>query len=181
MDQVWDLVGAVPRCLADMLMDLVCEFIRPVSTSISLAAAASKLSPFRAVFHACTRKRADRYAGKPIDGGPPVLAEDYLDIMGSSINPSERTYPEEMIQTGISTIDVMNSLARGQKIPLFSAAGLPHNDIAAQICRQAGLVDHPDKKQSEDEGNSVCAMMGSACPFVVRMDIHGQIDLWSID
>ncbi len=57
------------------------------------------------------------------------------------INPSERTYPEEMIQTGISTIDVMNSIARGQKIPLFSAAGLPHNEIAAQICRQAGLVD----------------------------------------
>lgn len=84
-----------------------------------------------------------------------MLAEDYLDIMGSSINPSERTYPEEMIQTGVSTIDVMNSIARGQKIPLFSAAGLPHNDIAAQICRQAGLVDLPDKKHSGD-GSSVC-------------------------
>ncbi|KAF6262268.1 P-loop containing nucleoside triphosphate hydrolase protein [Scenedesmus sp. NREL 46B-D3] len=72
----------------------------------------------------------------------PVLAEAFLDINGASINPSERTYPEEMIQTGISTIDVMNSIARGQKIPLFSAAGLPHNDIAAQICRQAGLVKH---------------------------------------
>ena len=63
-----------------------------------------------------------------------------MDINGASINPAERTYPEEMIQTGISTIDVMNSIARGQKIPLFSAAGLPHNEIAAQICRQAGLV-----------------------------------------
>ena len=62
------------------------------------------------------------------------------DISGSSINPSEKTYSEEMIQTRISTIDVMNSIARGQKIPLFSAAGLPHNEIAAQICRQAGLV-----------------------------------------
>ncbi|KAF6176068.1 hypothetical protein GIB67_000162 [Kingdonia uniflora] len=79
-------------------------------------------------------------SGKPIDNGPPILPEAYLDISGSSINPSERTYPEEMIQTGISTIDVMNSIARGQKIPLFSAAGLPHNEIAAQICRQAGLV-----------------------------------------
>jgi len=79
---------------------------------------------------------------------PPVLAETYLDINGASINPAERTYPEEMIQTGISTIDTMNSIARGQKIPLFSAAGLPHNDIAAQICRQAGLVTH-----KEDEGN----------------------------
>lgn len=73
---------------------------------------------------------------------PPILAETFLDINGSSINPAERTYPEEMIQTGISTIDVMNSIARGQKIPLFSAAGLPHNEIAAQICRQAGLVQH---------------------------------------
>jgi len=83
-------------------------------------------------------------SGKPIDGGPPILAEDFLDITGSSINPAERTYPEEMIQTGISTIDVMNSIARGQKIPLFSAAGLPHNDIAAQICRQAGLVQQKE-------------------------------------
>ena len=73
-----------------------------------------------------------------------MLAETFLDINGASINPAERTYPEEMIQTGISTIDTMNSIARGQKIPLFSAAGLPHNDIAAQICRQAGLVKHND-------------------------------------
>ena len=80
-------------------------------------------------------------SGKPIDRGPRVLPEDYLDIMGKPINPQARTYPQEMIQTGISTIDGMNSVARGQKIPLFSAAGLPHNEIAAQICRQAGLVN----------------------------------------
>uniref|UniRef100_A0A6Q2YPH2 Vacuolar proton pump subunit B n=1 Tax=Esox lucius TaxID=8010 RepID=A0A6Q2YPH2_ESOLU len=79
-------------------------------------------------------------SGKPIDKGPTVLAEDYLDIMGQPINPQCRIYPEEMIQTGISAIDGMNSIARGQKIPIFSAAGLPHNEIAAQICRQAGLV-----------------------------------------
>jgi|TARA_B110000977_G_scaffold15980_1_gene19492 V-type H+-transporting ATPase subunit B len=94
-------------------------------------------------------------SGTPIDGGPPVLAEQYLDIQGSSINPSERTYPEEMIQTGISTIDVCNSIARGQKIPLFSAAGLPHNEIAAQICRQAGLVKRPSTTNGvkKDEPN----------------------------
>jgi V-type H+-transporting ATPase subunit B len=90
-------------------------------------------------------------SGKPIDNGPPILPEAYLDISGSSINPSERTYPEEMIQTGISTIDVMNSIARGQKIPLFSAAGLPHNEIAAQICRQAGLVKRLDKSNTSAE------------------------------
>merc|ERR1711865_104920 len=79
-------------------------------------------------------------SGKPIDKGPKILAEDYLDIQGQPINPFQRVYPEEMIQTGVSAIDTMNSIARGQKIPLFSAAGLPHNEIAAQICRQAGLV-----------------------------------------
>eukprot|EP01026_Neomeris_dumetosa_P045102 TRINITY_DN381_c0_g1_i3.p1 TRINITY_DN381_c0_g1~~TRINITY_DN381_c0_g1_i3.p1 ORF type:complete len:498 (-),score=102.88 TRINITY_DN381_c0_g1_i3:189-1682(-) len=105
-------------------------------------------------------------SGKPIDGGPTVLAEAYLDIQGSSINPSERTYPEEMIQTGVSTIDVMNSIARGQKIPLFSAAGLPHNDIAAQICRQAGLVKQKaqdamiDAGQGAEEFAIVFAAMG---------------------
>ncbi len=84
-------------------------------------------------------------SGKPIDKGPPVFAEEYLDIQGQPINPYSRIYPEEMIQTGISAIDTMNSIARGQKIPIFSAAGLPHNEIAAQICRQAGLVKRIDK------------------------------------
>ena len=65
-------------------------------------------------------------SGKVIDNGPAVLPEDYLDINGTPINPSCRDYPKAMIQTGISAIDVMNSIARGQKIPLFSAAGLPH-------------------------------------------------------
>ena len=99
-------------------------------------------------------------SGNPIDGGPPVMAEKYLDIQGASINPSERTYPEEMIQTGISTIDVMNSIARGQKIPLFSAAGLPHNEIAAQICRQAGLVKRRDDEGREVEGGDAGTSAG---------------------
>ena len=82
-------------------------------------------------------------SGKPIDKGVNVLAEDYLDIQGQPINPFSRIYPEEMVQTGISAIDVMNSIARGQKIPIFSANGLPHNEIAAQICRQGSLVKLP--------------------------------------
>ena len=82
-------------------------------------------------------------SGKPIDKGPTVMAEDYLDIQGQPINPYSRIYPEEMVQTGISAIDVMNSIARGQKIPIFSANGLPHNEIAAQICRQGSLVRLP--------------------------------------
>ncbi|XP_044426301.1 V-type proton ATPase subunit B2 isoform X1 [Triticum aestivum] len=98
-------------------------------------------------------------SGKPIDNGPPILPEAYLDISGSSINPSERTYPEEMIQTGISTIDVMNSIARGQKIPLFSAAGLPHNEIAAQICRQARLVKRKEKTDNILEVLVLCTIL----------------------
>jgi V-type H+-transporting ATPase subunit B len=75
-------------------------------------------------------------SGQPIDDrNTPVLAEKFLDIQGQPINPAQREYPREMIQMGISAIDTMTSIARGQKIPLFSAAGLPHNYIAAQICR----------------------------------------------
>lgn len=93
-------------------------------------------------------------SGQPIDNGPKVFAEDYLDINGSPINPFSRVYPEEMIQTGISSIDVNNSIARGQKIPLFSSAGLPHNEIAAQICRQAGLVNKGGDKHTKAMGGT---------------------------
>merc|ERR1712048_257344 len=101
-------------------------------------------------------------SGTPIDNGPAVLAEDFLDIMGMPINPFQRTYPQEMIQTGISAIDTMNSIARGQKIPLFSAAGLPHNDIAAQICRQAGLVKKNIKGSTMDDSDDNFAIVFAA-------------------
>jgi V-type H+-transporting ATPase subunit B len=89
-------------------------------------------------------------SGKPIDGGPPVIAEDFVDINGSAINPFSRLYPQELLQTGISAIDTMCSISRGQKLPIFSGAGLPHRDIAAQICRQASLVDHGDHKDTSN-------------------------------
>jgi V/A-type H+-transporting ATPase subunit B len=76
-------------------------------------------------------------AGDPLDGGPPIVPEDRLDITGASINPYAREGPRDFIQTGISTIDAMNTLVRGQKLPIFSGSGLPHNDIALQIARQA--------------------------------------------
>lgn len=94
-------------------------------------------------------------SGRPNDKGPAVLAEDYLDIMGTPINPHSRIYPEEMIQTGISAIDCMTSIARGQKIPIFSGSGLPHNQIAAQICRQASLVKHKDTIDSHEENFAI--------------------------
>merc|ERR1712137_1253323 len=100
-------------------------------------------------------------SGKPIDKGPKVLAEDYLDINGSPINPYSRVYPEEMISTGISAIDTMNSIARGQKIPIFSSSGLPHNEIAAQICRQAGLVGKPSKGVHDDHDDNFSIVFGA--------------------
>jgi V/A-type H+-transporting ATPase subunit B len=76
-------------------------------------------------------------SGNPIDGGPNIIPEDYWDVHGAPINPYARTYPREFIQTGISAIDGMNTLVRGQKLPFFSGAGLPHNAVAAQVARQA--------------------------------------------
>jgi len=75
--------------------------------------------------------------GRPIDGGPEILPEKRLDINGSPINPAARNYPQEFIQTGVSAIDGLNTLVRGQKLPIFSASGLPHAQLAAQIARQA--------------------------------------------
>ncbi len=75
--------------------------------------------------------------GETIDGGAPLLCEDYLDINGRPMNPAARDYPDEFIQTGISTIDGLNTLVRGQKLPIFSGSGLPHAALAAQIARQA--------------------------------------------
>ena len=75
--------------------------------------------------------------GRPIDGGPEILPEKRMDINGLPMNPAARNYPEEFIQTGVSAIDGLNTLVRGQKLPIFSASGLPHAQLAAQIARQA--------------------------------------------
>ena len=75
--------------------------------------------------------------GRPIDGGPEILPEARRDINGQPMNPAARSYPQEFIQTGISAIDGLNTLVRGQKLPIFSASGLPHANLAAQIARQA--------------------------------------------
>ncbi len=77
--------------------------------------------------------------GLPIDGGPPPRGDLELDINGMAINPTARQYPRDFIQTGVSVIDGMNTLIRGQKLPIFSGNGLPHNELAAQIARQARI------------------------------------------
>lgn len=84
-------------------------------------------------------------SGKPIDNGPAIIPEKFLNVNGNQINPYARDYPNEFIQTGISTIDLLNTLVRGQKLPLFSASGLPHSRIAAQIARQARVLKTGEK------------------------------------
>lgn len=83
--------------------------------------------------------------GRPIDGGPEILPEKRMDINGLPMNPAARDYPQEFIQTGVSAIDGLNTLVRGQKLPIFSASGLPHSNLAAQIARQARVrgTDEP--------------------------------------
>ncbi|MDO4289583.1 MAG: V-type ATP synthase subunit B, partial [Eubacterium sp.] len=84
--------------------------------------------------------------GRPIDGGPEILAEEYRDINGLPMNPAARDYPNEFIQTGVSTIDGLNTLVRGQKLPIFSGSGLPHANLAAQIARQAKVIGDDTSK-----------------------------------
>jgi len=100
-------------------------------------------------------------SGQPIDGGPPIVPESSLDINGLPINPSVRTHPSEFIQTGISAIDGLTTLTRGQKLPVFSGAGLPASEIAAQIAAQARVV-------SEGEGDDAFAVVFAAMGITHR-------------
>jgi len=95
--------------------------------------------------------------GKPKDNGPRILPEKRIDVNGEAINPMARDFPDEFIQTGISTIDHLNTLVRGQKLPIFSASGLPHKEIAAQIARQATVPSQ--------EGNFAIVFAAIGIPF----------------
>ncbi|MCT9094612.1 ATP synthase subunit B [Haloarchaeobius sp. HME9146] len=98
-------------------------------------------------------------SGRPIDGGPDIVPDERRDIVGAAINPYSREYPEEFIQTGVSAIDGMNTLVRGQKLPIFSASGLPHNDLALQVARQATV---PEEDEGEDdEGTEFAVIFGA--------------------
>ncbi|GAB3683739.1 ATP synthase subunit B [Salinarchaeum chitinilyticum] len=89
-------------------------------------------------------------SGRPIDGGPDIVPEERRDIVGEAINPYSREYPEEFIQTGVSAIDGMNTLVRGQKLPIFSSSGQPHSDLALQIARQASVPEDASDEGEED-------------------------------
>ena len=96
--------------------------------------------------------------GQPIDGGPEIVPDERQDIVGAAINPYSREYPEEFIQTGVSAIDGMNTLVRGQKLPIFSASGLPHNDLALQIARQASV---PEEDAGGEDGSEFAVIFGA--------------------
>ncbi|PSP15561.1 V-type ATP synthase subunit B [Halobacteriales archaeon QH_10_67_13] len=86
-------------------------------------------------------------SGEPIDDGPEIVPERRQEIVGQAINPYAREYPEEFIRTGVSAIDGMNTLVRGQKLPIFSSSGLPHNDLALQIARQAAVPEESEESE----------------------------------
>lgn len=103
--------------------------------------------------------------GRPIDGGPEIIPERRLPIHGSPINPTARDFPDDFIQTGISAIDGLNPLVRGQKLPIFSGSGLPHNELAAQIARQSAVLERSERpdtvgEKMEGEFAVVFAAMG---------------------
>ena len=112
--------------------------------------------------------------GNPIDDGPAILPEERRDINGVPMNPAARNYPSEFIETGISAIDGLNTLVRGQKLPIFSASGLPHAQLAAQIARQAKV------KGKDEQFAVVFAAMGitfeEANYFIDSFKETGAID-----
>jgi len=97
-------------------------------------------------------------SGEPIDGGPQIEPDEEREIVGAAINPTAREYPEEFIQTGVAAIDGMNTLIRGQKLPIFSGSGLPHNDLALQIARQATV---PEEEAEGGEGSEFAVIFGA--------------------
>lgn len=103
--------------------------------------------------------------GMPVDGGPPIPAREYLPVSGWSINPAARALPRDFIETGISTIDLMNSLVRGQKLPLFSGGGLPHDRMATEIAQRArllgGEVGREAHRRDETTGHANHRNLGS--------------------
>jgi V/A-type H+-transporting ATPase subunit B len=125
---------------------------------------------------ACSREMIGRRfngLGEPIDGLPPIIPEKRQPIVGSPINPVARQRPQEFIQTGISSIDGLNTLVRGQKLPIFSGAGLPHNEIAAQIARQAKVLG------AAEQFSVVFAAMGitqrEAAYFIEQFESTGAL------
>lgn len=130
--------GQVIRTSNDLILVQVLEGTDELSLSSTWVRFLDE--PFEIAMSPDLMGRIFNGTGKPRDGRPPIVSEHWVDINGSAINPASRSYPREFIQTGISSIDGLNSLVRGQKLPIFSGSGLPHNQILAQVVRQARLL-----------------------------------------
>lgn len=130
--------GKVLDAREDLAVIQVFEGTQSIDTQKSLVRFLGKTEEFGVSEDILGRVFSGR--GLPLDSLPPPSVDKYLDINGSPINPCARDYPQEFIQTGISSIDGMNPLVRGQKLPIFSGSGLPHNQLAAQIARQAKVL-----------------------------------------
>jgi V/A-type H+-transporting ATPase subunit B len=109
--------------------------------------------------------------GEPVDGYGDIFSSTFLDVNGLPINPYARTYPRDFIQTGISAIDGMNTLIRGQKLPIFSGNGLPHNRLAAQIVRQAAIIDAGSSGGGTAAGKSAEPFVIVFCAMGVKYDV----------
>jgi len=109
--------------------------------------------------------------GKPRDNGPQIIPEKWMDITGSPLNPYAREYPNEFIQTGVSAIDGLNTCVRGQKLPIFSGSGLPHNRLVAQIIRQARVLDKT--KNTSAHSDSSAAKKDSSTDFAIVFGAMG--------
>lgn len=119
-------------------------------------------------------------SGKTIDDGEEIIPEKRIDINGAPLNPYSRDFPSDFIQTGVSTIDCLNTLVRGQKLPIFSGAGLPHAPLAAQIARQAKVLNEEGKEGSDEKFAVVFAAMGvtfeEASYFIQEFEKTGAIE-----
>jgi V/A-type H+-transporting ATPase subunit B len=136
-------VGQVIRTSADLVLVQVFEGtdgLEPERTWVRFLD-----EPFKVSLAPAILGRVLDGAGRPKDGRPPVVSSVHRNVNGDVVNPSARSYPREFIQTGISAIDGLNSLVRGQKLPIFSGSGLPHNRLAAQIVRQAQLLSEESR------------------------------------
>lgn len=139
-----DRMGKVIKINEDMVVAQVFEGTQGLSTHNAAVKFTGK--PFELNVSSEMLGRVFSGVGKPMDEGGEIYSEKQYNINGRPINPVARRYPRDYIQTGISTIDCLTTLIRGQKLPIFSGNGLPHNEIAAQIVRQAKLRDAEDKK-----------------------------------
>lgn len=169
-----DRTGKVIKIDDDTVVAQVFEGTTGLSTSNTSVRFTGK--PFEIPLTKDVLGRTFNGVGKPIDGGGEILSKNYFNINGRPINPVARKYPRNYIQTGISTIDTLITLIRGQKLPIFSGNGLPHNELAAQIARQAKLSGSDDTEKFAVVFAAIGVKHDDAAFFKRSFEESGAID-----